>query len=101
VIDEMKRRDGFSHMWKIGTRLQEGVNKACEKAGFSMRLVGPAAISRPMFDPSDIDKVTQLMQGCLSRGHFVHLGLWFLTLAHTMDDIESTIKAVEESLAEI
>jgi len=102
VIAEMKRRDGIAYQWKIGARLMEGINAACEEAGVPFRLVGLAPMPTPVVsDPPD-ERVMKMIRGALARGHYLHYAHpWFLSLSHTEADIESTIEAVSESLADL
>jgi glutamate-1-semialdehyde aminotransferase len=102
VIGEMKRRDGIAHQWKLGARLIEGINRACEEGGVGYRLVGLAPMPRPIMPPDEKDRCLAMLRGCLARGFYLHPGhVMFLSLAHTMDDIEATIAAVRESIADL
>lgn len=43
-----------------------------------------------------------MLQGCLARGFHLHPGHpMFLSLSHTEEDIENTIAAVEEAVADL
>lgn len=102
VISEMKRRDGISYQWKIGNRLIEGVNQACEAGGLGYRLSGLGPMPKPNVVEEDRDRCIAMLQGCLARGFYLHPGHpMFLSLSHTEDDIEDTIMAVQESIADL
>jgi glutamate-1-semialdehyde aminotransferase len=102
VIDEMQRRDGIAHQWRLGARLIEGVNEACEAGGLGYRLSGIGPMPRPRIAEDDRDRCTAMLQGCLARGFYLHPGHpMFLSLSHTEADIEATIAAVGESIAEL
>ena len=102
VIQEMERRDGIAYQWKIGNRLIEGVNQACEAGGLSYRLSGPGPMPIPDMKDDDRDRCIAMLQGCLARGFYLHPGHpMFLSLSHTETDIENTIVAVQESIADL
>ena len=102
VVSEMKRRDGIAYLWKIGARLIEGINQVCEEADFGYRLTGLGPMPQPRVAEGASDRCMQMLQGCLARGHYLHPGHpMFLSLAHTEEDIESTIAAVREAIADV
>jgi len=102
VIDEMKRRDGIAHQWRLGRRLMEGVNEACEAGGLSFRLIGLAPMPVPTKSPDDEDRCLAVLRGCLARGFYLHPGHpWFLSLAHTDRDVEDTLAAVRDAIADL
>ena len=102
VINELERRDGIAYQWKIGNRLIEGVNKACEVGGLGYKLIGTGPMPTPRIEEEDRDRFIAMLQGCLARGFYLHPGHpMFLSLAHSEQDIEDTIVAVEESIADL
>ena len=102
VINEVKRRDGIAYQWKIGNRLIEGVNATCEEGGLGYRLTGTGPMPTPIMEEEDKDRCIAMLQGCLARGFYLHPGHpMFLTLSHTEQDIEDTIAAVQESIADL
>ena len=102
VINEVKRRDGIAYQWKIGNRLIEGVNAACEEGGLGYRLTGTGPMPTPVMEEEDKDRCIAMLQGCLARGYYLHPGHpMFLTLSHSKKDIEDTIVAVQESIADL
>ena len=101
VVRELQRRDGIAYQWKIGNRLIEGVNAACEAGGLSYRLIGVGPMPRPVMAESDRTRCLNMLRGCLARGYYLHpTHPMFLSLAHTEADIEDTIAAVGEAIAE-
>ena len=102
VINELERRDGIAYQWKIGNRLIEGVNKACEEGGLGYKLIGTGPMPTPTMQEEDRDRCIAMLQGCLARGFYLHPGHpMFLSLAHSEQDIEDTIVAVQESIADL
>ena len=99
VLDELESKDGIEHQWRLGQRMMDGVNAACEEAGISYRLGGWAPMPNPVMDEDDNELVLDMLQGCLKRGIYLHPGhAMFLSLAHTEEDIDNTIAAVRDSL---
>lgn len=102
VIAEMRRRDGIAHQWRLGRRLIDGVNAACEQGGLGYRLVGLAPMPTPATDAADRDRCLAMLRACLARGFYLHPGHpMFLSLAHTEADIADTVEAVREVIAEL
>lgn len=102
VISEVKRRDGIAYQWKIGNRLIEGINAACEEGGLGYRLTGAGPMPTPIIEEEDRDRCIAMLQGCLARGFYLHPSHpMFLSLSHTEQDIEDTIVAVQESMADL
>ena len=102
VISEVKRRDGIAYQWKIGNRLIEGVNAACTKGGLGYRLTGTGPMPTPVMESEDKERCLAMLQGCLARGYYLHPGHpMFLSLSHTEEDIENTIAAVQDSIADL
>jgi glutamate-1-semialdehyde aminotransferase len=102
VHEEMVRRDGIAHQWTLGARLMDGINKACSAGGLGYKLVGLAPMPCPVIADGEKERCLAMLRGCLRRGFYLHPGhVMFLSLAHTEADIDATIRAVEESVAEL
>jgi glutamate-1-semialdehyde aminotransferase len=63
VIEEMKRRDGIIYQWKIGNRLIEGVNQACEAGSLGYRLSGLGPMPKPNVTEEERDRCLAMLQG--------------------------------------
>ena len=99
VFDEMKRLDGIEYQRRLGTRLMQGINEACKAGGLSYHLVGHPAMPTPVIAEEDKPFCISMLQGVLRKGFYLHPGHpMFLSLAHTQQDIEETITAVQESI---
>lgn len=102
VRDEMLRRDGIAHQWKLGTKLIRGINEICEKSGLGYKILGYGPMPSPVTDPNDKPRVLKALRGCLRRGFYLHPGHpMFLSLAHTEQDIDGTIEAFRQSVADV
>lgn len=74
----------------------------CEEGGLGYRLGGLAPMPQPKIAEGEWDRCVKMMQGCLRRGLYLQLGqAMFVCLAHTEADIDYTVNAVAESIAEI
>lgn len=101
VIDQMRGRDGLAHFQRLGRRLIDGVNQACAEGRVPYRLGGLPAMPTPLVNEEDKPRYVPVLLGALKRGVYLHPGhAMFLSLSHTMDDIEFTIDAVRASVAE-
>ncbi len=102
VINEVKRRDGIAYQWKLGNRLIKGINAACEDGGLGYRLTGVGPMPTPVMEEEEKDRCIAMLQGCLARGYYLHPNHpMFFSLSHTEEDIEDTIVAVQESIADL
>ena len=102
TVSELRRRNGIAYQRDIGKRLMNGINAAFSSAGTSFRLVGPAPMPTPVVDEQDRESCFRVLQACLEKGHYLHpTHPWFLSLAHTEQDIDSTVSAVKEAIATI
>ena len=102
VINEVKRRDGIAYQWKLGNRLIKGINAACEDGGLGYRLTGVGPMPTPVMEEEEKDRCIAMLQGCLARGYYLHPNHpMFFSLPHTEEDIEDTIVAVQESIADL
>ena len=101
TVGEMERRDGIAYQWRVGERLMSGINDVFDRAGLSFQLTGYGPMPTPSVEESDRDRCYDILRRCLDRGHYLHpTHPWYLSLAHTEPDIDSTIEAVEASLSD-
>jgi len=101
TISEMKRRDGIAYQWRLGEKLMSGINEVFGQSGLSFKLIGYGPMPTPSVDNADRDRCFEILRRCLATGHYLHpTHPWFLSLAHTDDDISSTILSVDEAIKE-
>ena len=56
----------------------------------------------PRFPKEERDRCLGMLRGCLARGFYLHpTHPMFLTLSHSARDIDDTIIAVQESIADL
>jgi len=110
VIDIMEQRNGIGLLRRLGGRLIDGVNDAFAATDLPCRMVGHPAMPAPVettvddpdrpIDPAWRGRALSAWCAALQRRGVYGTGHpWFLSLAHTDDDIARTI-AVAEAAAE-
>jgi glutamate-1-semialdehyde 2,1-aminomutase len=105
-VDVYMKKDVIGHMWKMGRKLMDGLNKAAKSLDISARWAGYDSMSSFTFDYDDKEYSMALMiefiRECAARGVlFRKGGLNYITYTHTDKDLETSIKAGYESLSVI
>ena len=102
------------HLYSVGAELMEGLRRVSSEAGQPLRVEGPG----PMFHAgfTDADRIRdyrdtlsydtarygRFVAGMHRRGmRLIGRGLWYLSAAHTTDDVEAVLAAAGEALSEI
>lgn len=90
-----------AHLASLGERLRTGVNRVSEEQHSPLRVVGYDAI--PMFlfaktPPEHVPLATQFVGLMAERGVILRRDVNFLCLAHTTEQIDTTIEATASSL---
>ncbi len=106
-----RRDEVYPQMYRLGRRLMEGIRERAAAAGVSVLVDGPGPVFQTCFtdraavrdyrDFAATDKVAaaRFHAELTARGvNVVPRGLWFLSAAHTDEDVESTLAAVEDVL---
>lgn len=103
TIAEIEEKDGIAHMWRLGGALLDGYREMTERLGVeNVRLEGAGPI--PFFGltgGSDrLDKMrASFYRETLDGGLYLPEGhIWFLSLAHTDEDIARTLDVSETAL---
>jgi len=124
VLTEMKTRRG--EIWTIldgfGERVREGLAKACWQAGLRCLVQGIGPVWHIFFarpGAPELDRVRNYREAhayasieiydrfhraMLQRGiyfHPYHFERWFISTAHTEEDVERTLLAAEEAAEEV
>jgi glutamate-1-semialdehyde 2,1-aminomutase len=114
TIEQLAADDGaaFRHMDRIGDRLAQGIRGLLAKHGIPglVNAVGPVfhfmftdlelVDDFDKFNRSDKAKYARFAELMLENGVLVRpSGLWYVSTAHTDDDVEATLAAVDRSLA--
>ncbi len=112
VLTELKKEDCaiMRRINEIGSRMMTEIGKLARKHGQTVRIQGPGAVfcvsfhDREIMDMRDAfidtgEKYLLFRQLLLDRG--IHIfptekGLWYLSAAHTDEDVEQTLRVVDE-----
>jgi glutamate-1-semialdehyde 2,1-aminomutase len=117
VLGELNRDNGAAmrHITKTGNRLMEGVHDIFKDHGIPLTVQGPGSIFSTFFsaEPVRTYRDTQRLNGDLFHAFWkalmrrgvrispTHKGLWFLSAAHSTDDVELTLKRVDAAVGDL
>jgi glutamate-1-semialdehyde aminotransferase len=110
VIRVMKARDGIGYFQRVGRRLMDGLNGVFRDTEALVKMVGfppmPTVVATGDGDPvacPEKHRAEACKQFCASlqrRGIYATPHPWFLSLAHSDDDIERTIAIAADAAVE-
>lgn len=95
-------RDGVvDYVNKMGLKLKQGIEQQAASAGLKILYSGPPAIPFMRFDGDSDFSINRFFCGeAAKRGIFLHPHHnWFLSGAHTAEDINKTLQVTEECFA--
>jgi glutamate-1-semialdehyde 2,1-aminomutase len=116
TLDELARDDGraYAAMRSRGEQLMEGLRRAAREQRVPLRVDGPGPVFHPAFTSAaeivnfrsfgrtDAEKRNRFAARLQSGGVRVTArGTWFLSTAHTDEDIEQTLEVAERVMKEI
>ena len=103
TIDILHEEDAPTRLGALGQRLRDGIDEVATLHQERIRQSGPPQMPSIMFeDDPRCERGIALCSGLIERGIYFHP--WhnmFLSLAHTEDDIDRTIEAVDGALGEL
>ncbi len=101
VIEVLKKTDGIKRMWDFGTKLGKGLVDLAASHGLQYKFTGPPTIPFPSFANEKNFFRNQLFCAEITkRGSFFHPSHnWFVSAAHTEEDLQKTLKAADEAFA--
>jgi glutamate-1-semialdehyde 2,1-aminomutase len=105
----------YTSLAALGTRLAAGLADAAREAGVALQvnafgsLLTPFFTDRPVRDfasatSANADRYAAFFRGMLSRGVYPppsQFEAWFLSAAHTMKDIDTTIRAARAAMRDV
>ena len=103
TLDEMERMGGTARLAELGRVLKDGLESLGLEAGFRARVSGPPAIPYLTFDEDpDLYLNQRFCAAMADRGVFMHPHHnWFISLAHSEEDIARTLEAARSAFAEL
>lgn len=110
VMKELRKPGVYESLFARGRRLKDAVQKSFDDAGIACQVIGEPPAFQPWFTAQSIhdfrdsatgDAKTDAAFGdaLLARGVIKAHEKFFLSIVHTDEDIDTTIEAVEESVA--
>ena len=106
TIKEIELRNGIEFMWKQGKKIVNGFEKLINDYGIEAKMIGMPVIPMLKFtykSDETNNKCKEIFFGeMIERGIFLHPNHhWFLSLAHTDEDVDDTINAAEFSFTKL
>ncbi len=116
VIDVLERDDraGLRHIARIGSLLRDGLKEVAARLELPILLTGPgpmfhmgftARVSVTEYDhvlDYDRTRYGEFCRSMLGRGvRLIERGLWYVSAAHTENDVLATLAAAESALKEL
>ena len=102
----------YKQLYSISNSLMEGLRALGNKHEFDIQVFGPGPVFQMSFTDlpevadyadlanSDKEKYTTFYQGMLEQGvRLMGSGGWFISTAHTQEDVDKTLAAADEVLA--
>lgn len=103
TIRELKEKDGIQYMWTMGRSLVEGLSNIFHEESVEAEVIGVPPL--PLIKFIDKDKrvreglKTAFFSETTKRGILFHPNHnWFLSLAHTQEDVDKTLEVCKKSL---
>ena len=104
-INEIRDKNVVAHLWKLGARLQQGLNDVAEETGIPFRCGGIEPMTTMAFATDDHDDDTlwhYFLQAMAGRGVLLRRGgLNFLNFSHTIDDVDSVVAAAADVFSDL
>jgi glutamate-1-semialdehyde aminotransferase len=111
VIRVLRERSGIEHFHALGRRLIDGCNEVFRDAALPCRVIGLPPMPTPVETGADDAEtpmtpaykgrsLTEFCAACQRRGVYVTGHPWFLSLAHTAEDIEHTLSVATDAARE-
>ena len=102
-LQRLKEIRGVALMHERGTQLIEGLQQVATRHGERLHVSGIPAMPKVRFaTESDFMRFQQFCAAATRRGAYFHpYHNWFLSTAHTEEDIERTIDIADAALAEV
>lgn len=113
TIRELEKNSGeiYKRMFSLGKRLKEGIKEIAEEIKFPVLLQGPGPMFHLFFTrretvnnyrdylESDMETYGKFIEYLLYEGIFsLNRGVWYLSAAHSDNDIERTLEAIRGTM---
>lgn len=100
TIKELKTKD-YSHIWKLGDALADGMEKMAKKHGLKINFAGSGPRHNLTFDSSyeDAGGMKDLFYQEMVKQGILFPNVIYIQFSHTMKDIDKTIKAADNAFS--
>ncbi|MGY1752967.1 aminotransferase class III-fold pyridoxal phosphate-dependent enzyme [Blastococcus sp. SYSU D01042] len=104
TLTQLRDTDALARMAESGQRLRDGLAAQSAAHGFDTRQTGP--VQMPLLRFADDDAASTLARTwtneAVKRGVYLHpVHNWFLSAAHTADDIDQALERTDDAFAEL
>lgn len=111
TVTELEKNNGqvYRHIFSLGNRLKEGIEKIAADMGFPALLQGPGPMFHLFFTrrkkvnhyrdylDSDMETYGRFIEYLLYEGILsLNRGIWYVSAAHSDEDIDRTLEAVRK-----
>lgn len=112
-LDVLAEEGVYDRLYGVSQKLKDGILSLADEAGEQVRIAGEGPVFQVFFtehEPGNYPDVLktnrarsrQFGLGLVKRGHFLNPGdKFYVSLAHDDDDIDQTLEAAREAMAEI
>ncbi|MFO8048542.1 MAG: aminotransferase class III-fold pyridoxal phosphate-dependent enzyme [Desulfosudaceae bacterium] len=103
TIEELRRVDAVAAMLSYGERLRDGLVAAAGKHGFNLKVTGhPSMPYLRLTDDPSLMLHQKWCAECTRRGaFFTSHHNWFVSAAHTDQDLELTLQIADDAFADV
>lgn len=116
TLNELDKPNTYEHLELVSDKLATGIQDIFERAGIPVQVQRVASFFQIYFSSkpireyrdaaqyADLVKFRRLQRALRVRGVLIYpngLGRWFVSTAHTNEDIEATLNAVEDSVGDL
>jgi glutamate-1-semialdehyde 2,1-aminomutase len=107
TISTMEETNAIGQMVRAGTLLREGLAAQARSHGLSVTQSGPVQMPFLSFDSDDLEqrdipRATLFTSESVKRGAYFHpTHNWFISAAHTAEDVERTLAATDAAFAAV
>jgi glutamate-1-semialdehyde 2,1-aminomutase len=114
TVNILEQENPYDRLYQLGNRLMEGLRTVAKKNNKKLLVQGPGPMFNTAFTDlasivdyrdtlsADKQQLAKFISGMHERGiRIIGRGLWYISAAHTTDDIDHAIQTAEEVLSDI
>jgi len=103
TLREMKRTNSVQKMFDIGTKLNSGLKELAKEHGYNLKITGHPSMAyyRLTDDPTLMLHQRWCGEATKRGAYFTSHHNWFVSAAHTNEDVEKTLKIADEAFKAI